>query len=213
MRRQNALTPALPRLLHGQAMWALMICSAVRRIGRPMNQYGQRARAHWEAHRPEAFAQLDDPETFFTELGEEIATQISDLIPQLAGPDLPGEGTLEKVARLNSARARATEIALEESGLFAEAELTRQEWEATTQEHETGLIDWAWRMQAQTEGLETYGLTFEEAARRYLLPIEFLEQMARSTSPLAFLDEPANQAEWRASIERRWERDRAAQRP
>lgn len=178
-----------------------------------MNAYGQQAMKHWERHRPEAFAELDDPARFFTEAGEEIATQIANLIPNLAGPDLPGESTLDKLGRLNSARARATEIALEESGLFSETELTRTEWEATTQEHETGLIDWAWRMQAQLEGLEMYGLSFEEAASRYLLPIQFLEGMARSTSPLAFLDVPQNQAVWRESIERRWERDRATQRP
>ena len=35
-----------------------------------MNPYGAQARQHWQTHLPERFAQIQDPETFFTDLGE-----------------------------------------------------------------------------------------------------------------------------------------------
>ena len=78
-----------------------------------MNKYGQLARDHWKAVDPDRFAQIRDPQEFFTTLGETVESQIQDLQLQLAGPDpaTPEQG-LEKVGRLNMARMQAEEVVL-----------------------------------------------------------------------------------------------------
>ncbi|NYE18113.1 hypothetical protein [Microbacterium immunditiarum] len=170
-----------------------------------MNQHGRHVERHWRAHRPASTAHLQDREAFFTAAGEEIQNRIAQLTPQLAGPDLPGEDSLAKVARLSNARARATEMALSDSGLFTTSELTRDEWEWTTQEHSEGLISWAYRMQEQADGWVDHGLTVEDAADRYLLPETFLREMVSSSSPRRFLE--THPQEWEESVEARWARD------
>ncbi len=78
-----------------------------------MNKYGQLARDHWKAADPDRFAQIRDPQEFFTTLGETVESQIQDLQLHLAGPDpaTPEQG-LEKVGRLNMARMQAEEAVL-----------------------------------------------------------------------------------------------------
>ncbi|WP_336624998.1 MULTISPECIES: hypothetical protein [unclassified Microbacterium] len=168
-----------------------------------MNHYGQRIRAHWETYRPEELAALEDPERFFTEAGEELSTTIATLSAQMAGPDLPGEQYLEKVARLRNAQATATEIAWAQSGLL-QVEASREEWESDTQQTLLGLQEWAWRMQAQLEGLEQTTFSFEETAAEYLLPVPFLKALVAATSPYEFLNESENRAVWEGSVEARW---------
>lgn len=179
----------------------------VRERGRGMNLYGQRLMEHWRLFRPGAFADLEDPVGFFTRAGEEISVRVAELTPQLAGVDLPGEDTLAKAARVSNARAQAVEIALADSGLWGEAELTREEWEGSTLEHEDSLIEWAWRMQEQLEGLSDHGLSIEETSARFLLPVEFLRAMAEANSPYGFLHLPEHWVVWEASVEARWVRD------
>jgi hypothetical protein len=77
-----------------------------------MNKYGQQARTYWETERPEALSQIPDPTEFFSTLGQQIQDQVIDLSQQLAGPDPTGEGYLEKVGRLNSAKKEAEEIVM-----------------------------------------------------------------------------------------------------
>ena len=79
-----------------------------------MNKYGRMAIRHWEKTDPDRFQQIpeSDRETFFTELGERAETEIQQLQDQLAGPDPSGEGYLEKVGRLNTARLQAEEQVL-----------------------------------------------------------------------------------------------------
>lgn len=72
-----------------------------------MNRYGARAREHWKRWLPTRYSQLDDPESFFTDLGEEVEARIDELSQALAGSDPPGEGYLDKVGRLNMARFNA----------------------------------------------------------------------------------------------------------
>jgi hypothetical protein len=79
-----------------------------------VNQYGEMARSHWARWLPSRFAAIEDPQSFFTQLGEETAGRISDLAYQLAGDDRPGEGYLGKAGRLGEARHRAEEIVLPE---------------------------------------------------------------------------------------------------
>jgi hypothetical protein len=79
-----------------------------------MNQYGEMAREHWARWLPARFAAIEDPETFFSNLGNQAGEKITALAYELAGDDPPGEGYLEKVGRLGAARHQAEEIVLPE---------------------------------------------------------------------------------------------------
>lgn len=191
-------------------MWLTVLAgtmAVLRRIGESgrMNQYGRQAMVHWRLHRPTGYQALTDPEGFFTRAGEEMLTQVDVLTAQLAGPDLPGEDYLDKVARLNRARVEAEQIARAESGMFPEPELTFEEWLQTSPQ-EDALIDWAWRMQAQQEGLTETSLDFEQAATEWMLPRAYLEEMTMASSPWQFWKK--HPQEWGASVQARWDRQR-----
>ena len=79
-----------------------------------MNQYGEMARRHWARWLPDRFAAIENPETFFTHLGEEAEQKITALAWDLAGDDTAGEGYLTKAGRLGEARHRAEQIVLTE---------------------------------------------------------------------------------------------------
>src|ERR1022692_4212915 len=86
-----------------------------------VNQYGAMAERHWRRWLPERYQAIQDPDSFFSILGEETASQIEDLAVMLAGDDPPGEGYLEKVGRLNMARLQAEERVLAERVLAPES--------------------------------------------------------------------------------------------
>lgn len=77
-----------------------------------MNQYGTTAQRHWARWLPERYAAIADPDSFFSSLGEEAATQIANLALDLAGDDPAGESYLVKAGRLNMARMQAEEAVL-----------------------------------------------------------------------------------------------------
>lgn len=79
-----------------------------------MNQYGAQAMRHWRAYLPDRYATLPDPSNFFSILGEQAASQIEMRTLELAGPDQPGEGYLDKLGRLNAAKQMAEEEILRE---------------------------------------------------------------------------------------------------
>ena len=84
-----------------------------------MNHYGAQAMRHWRSHLPTRFTQITNPETFFTELGEQVETEVEELTFQLAGddpPPPPGEPAsfLDKAARINTAKRMAEERVLAE---------------------------------------------------------------------------------------------------
>lgn len=83
-----------------------------------MNWYGRLAQQHWAKWRPNQLSQIPDPETFFTDLGEEVETQIEALEIALAGEDPGGEDYLEKVGRLRNARMTAESQVLREMVLL-----------------------------------------------------------------------------------------------
>jgi hypothetical protein len=62
---------------------------------------------HWKQWRPRMLAGIEDPQTFFSTLGQETEQEIDDLAHQIAGPDRPGETTMQKTARLREARISA----------------------------------------------------------------------------------------------------------
>ena len=84
-----------------------------------MNHYGDQAMKHWRTHLPTRFAQITDPETFFTDLGDRVQTEVEELTLQRTGDDpplTPGEpaSMLEKAARITAAKRMAEEQVLAE---------------------------------------------------------------------------------------------------
>lgn len=77
-----------------------------------MNEYGQMALDHWQRWLPERYSQIEDPNSFFSTLGDQVATRIADLTLELAGEDPPGETFMNKLGRLNNAAQRAREMVL-----------------------------------------------------------------------------------------------------
>lgn len=79
-----------------------------------MNQYAIRAREHWRTHLPTRCQALNDPQTFFANLGDQAMEEIENLAEALAGEDPVGETFLAKTARLTTARADAESTVLRE---------------------------------------------------------------------------------------------------
>lgn len=79
-----------------------------------MSRYEQLVRRRWELRAPAATSRIEDPQTFFSTLVVQVNDRVLQLADELAGPDPAGESYLEKVGRLNAARAQAEEIALSE---------------------------------------------------------------------------------------------------
>ena len=66
-----------------------------------MNEYGMMARDHWREHLPARYAQIEDPGTWFTQLGAGIGELVPGLVEDLrhrAPPGPPGQERL--LARL-----------------------------------------------------------------------------------------------------------------
>lgn len=196
-------------------MWQTVlaeILAEVLRVGKGgrMNHYGRQAMRHWQRHLPATYRQIENPEEFFARAGEEILTRVDDLTRTLTGPDLPAEDYLDKVARQTRARAEAERVAMADSGMFPPPEPTREEWEQSTPQ-EDALIDWAWRMQAQREGLADTTLDFDQAALQWMLPREYLEEMVAASSPWQFWRTHPDQ--WESSVQARWERHQQQDEP
>ena len=83
-----------------------------------MNEYGRMARDHWQRWLPQRYSQIEDPNSFFSTLGEQVNTRIADLTLDLAGEDPPGETYMQKLGRLNNAGQRAREMVLPEMVLL-----------------------------------------------------------------------------------------------
>lgn len=77
-----------------------------------MNQYATTARDYFRDHLPSRYSQIQDPDQFFQDLGQQIQNQVADLTPQLAGPDPAGEEYLAKLGRLNAAKRQAEELVM-----------------------------------------------------------------------------------------------------
>jgi hypothetical protein len=78
------------------------------------NRYGSLARDHMERYLPSRYAQIEDPDRYFSGLGEEIVDRVRELQPAMAGEAPPGEGWLEQVGRMNMARLMAEEVVFAE---------------------------------------------------------------------------------------------------
>lgn len=91
-----------------------------------MNRYGQMAWDHWRKWRPTTLSGIEDPETFFSTLGQQVEQQIDQLADQIAGPDRAGETPIQKIGRLREAR------------MSAESEILRQEVLLPPEDEDTG---------------------------------------------------------------------------
>ena len=79
-----------------------------------MNKYGTMARDHWMRHAPIRYATLEDPEAYFTQLGESIAAQVEQAATHLE-KDLPADlAYMERVGQLRAIQRQAEEVALAE---------------------------------------------------------------------------------------------------
>lgn len=83
-----------------------------------MNRFGQMALDHNRQHRPDAYSQIPDPDPFFTQVGEEIAAEVTQLRDQLLGPGRPGETLEDYRLRSYQASATAEELTLADHYLF-----------------------------------------------------------------------------------------------
>lgn len=83
-----------------------------------MNRYGSQAQKHWKRWLPSRYARLEDPDSFFSKLGDEIEMRVEELSTAAAGDDPAGETYLQKLGRLNMARLNAESEALQELALL-----------------------------------------------------------------------------------------------
>ena len=121
-----------------------------------MNKYATILKSQWTQADPEMVASLEDPETYFNQLGKQAAEQVADLSLNLAGPDKPGEEFLEKVGRLNMTRLQAEKIVLSElqppSYLDADEPEEPEDFESLSPEEQEAWIREAYKH--DPEGLE-----------------------------------------------------------
>ena len=79
-----------------------------------MNAHGQHAMETMRNHDPETFGQIQNPEEYFSTLGEQMQEQMEELMTQLLPPRSPGQSTMEVVGGINMARSRAREMVYQE---------------------------------------------------------------------------------------------------
>lgn len=121
-------------------------------------EYASRARSYYRDFLPGRYQQIPNPEHFFSDLGKRIEDQVQTAERQLAGPDSPGEGFLQKVGRLNMARLRAGELVMAQEVYSIPPEI-EQEPETDEESAKTtamvGLLnDWqqaVWEMNDEAE--------------------------------------------------------------
>lgn len=91
-----------------------------------MNEYGRQAMAYWRSRLPTRFSQIPDPETFFTDLGEQVASQMVDVASALDAQETPETDYLARVGQLENSKSRAREIVMAEL-VFLPAETSEGE--------------------------------------------------------------------------------------
>lgn len=79
-----------------------------------MNRYGTMLMRQWQEANPSFVESLSDPQEHFAQMGQQVENEVQGMLPALEGTDPAGETYLEKVARLQAARATAEETVLTE---------------------------------------------------------------------------------------------------
>lgn len=163
-----------------------------------MNQYGTRALEHWRRYAPDRVAALESPEAFFTDLGAEIAGEVSDLSARLENnPALllemrrsSRQDYLREAAVKMTARRIAEEVVMNQLAWVHNPSLpldqAREEWEQTRPADEN-LIAWAER--AQDSPYPTFSTAeLEDKATEWALPTEFLEELLAAEVPRQYME-------------------------
>jgi hypothetical protein len=83
-----------------------------------MNYYGEMAQRHWARWFPRQYAAIEDPDSYFGDLGNQVEARIDELSDELAVDGPPGEGYLARAGRIGQARRQAEEIVLTEMVLL-----------------------------------------------------------------------------------------------
>ncbi|WP_150117010.1 hypothetical protein [Arthrobacter sp. ERGS1:01] len=81
-------------------------------------------------HDPKSFSEIQDPETYFSNLGTQIEDQIGDVMDSLIQHDTQGRSTLEILGERNMARFRARELVYQER-IYASLPPSEEEMEET----------------------------------------------------------------------------------
>lgn len=79
-----------------------------------MSKFNGIAQKHWQTHRPKQAAAMENPDEFFAEIASQISETVQARATAIAGPDLPHETYMDKVARLSTARTVAESETLRE---------------------------------------------------------------------------------------------------
>jgi hypothetical protein len=77
-----------------------------------VNRYASLALEHWQRHRADELARMQDRESFFAQLGEQISYQIAELARELCRGGPPDELYLAKANRFRDARQLAEDEVL-----------------------------------------------------------------------------------------------------
>ncbi len=154
-----------------------------------MNRYAVQISDRWMRLAPARYAQLENPELYFAELGELVLNQVDELARILPAATAEADETyLDTVARLNAVRREAVEIAMGELE-WPEVELSlddhRTEWESTSP-REDWLPEWASSLE-ETPGEDE----LEALSAEWILPVEYLRSLATSTNPWTYSSENA----------------------
>ncbi|GAA1532679.1 hypothetical protein [Brevibacterium picturae] len=177
-----------------------------------MNHYGRRALEHWRHHAPDRLAAIEDPERFFTDLGEQITAQIVELTTQMEAGDFSPlamadssreNGTyLQKVARRMTARRIAEEVVMDQLVWTHDPSLSmdeaREEWEQI-RPADSNLVSWAERIQDSPDLAPTTA-ELEEKAKDWALPVWFLEGLITAEIPDQYAKENESVLEEAASV-------------
>lgn len=77
-----------------------------------MNKYGRLAQRHWQRWLPTRYAQIQDPESFFTGLGDQIEDQVTQAAEASVRAQPEATDYLARVGQLSMARLAAEEAAM-----------------------------------------------------------------------------------------------------
>lgn len=156
-----------------------------------MNHYGAIAEDHWKKHLPSRYAALEDPETFFNSLGNQIQEMVQNLEDSrrsLEQPELNTMEHLERIGRLKAIRKSAEEQAF--------ADLIWPEGSTGEQTSEDSTDPRDWTQAKRDEWLKAQGLV--NLPQGGLMPSDLTHPLWVGWDPIS--DEPIDlpQHEWEA---------------
>ena len=110
-----------------------------------LDRYGAAAAAHMRAHRPDRYHQIENPESYFLELGDQMAAQISEVEQALLAAETPESDYTRRAGQLTSARRRAEEVVLADLVYPADPKETETATDpAAPSHHQTVWADPGW---------------------------------------------------------------------